>query len=336
MTKDKSNKTNILVKIFGSRLFAYLLVIVLVILLVTKDTRPVTIVNENDPCAPKIDMGHHAANRLTRPNLLNDEYVECGDLSVLKDEITQYIDDEKKKGEAQDISVYLRKPSTLSWFDINGGTMYMPSSIMKISIMIYYLLEARIRPEALEQKIFFDRQDKELNQQNIISTHLEENRYYTVKELLQALIEHSDNDASSLLAKNMDEKVYKELFTDLNLPEPDIFHSDYSMNVVQCSKFFRLLFNSNYLGREMSEYGLDLMTKCDFKNGILKGVDSTITVAHKFGERTGNGFKELHEGGIIYVGNQPYILCIMTRGNDYDKLSDIIGNISRITYEHLK
>jgi hypothetical protein len=108
------------------------------------------------------------------------------------------------------------------------------------------------------------------------------------------------------------------------------------MNVVQCSKFFRLLFNSNYLGREMSETGLDLMTHCDFKDGLLKGLDSTITVAHKFGERSGNGFKELHEGGIIYVDNHPYILCVMTRGNDYDKLSDIIGNISRITYSYLK
>jgi hypothetical protein len=82
----------------------------------------------------------------------------------------------------------------------------------------------------------------------------------------------------------MDEKVYKEIFTDLNLPEPDIFHSDYTMNVMQCSKFFRLLFNSNYLGRDMSEMGLELMTHCDFKDGILRGLDSTITVAHKFGE----------------------------------------------------
>ncbi len=334
--KDKQSKPNLFLRLIGSKILAYMIIVVLTILIVTKDTRPVTVVEKYDPCAPKVDMSRHPINRFTRPNLLNDEYVECGDLSVLKYELTQYIEDEEKKGEAKNISVYLRKPSTLSWFEINGSESYMPASIMKVSIMIHYLLEARLNPEVLKRKIYFGKRNIELNQQNIISEHLQENSYYTVNELLYALIAHSDNDASSLLAKNMDEKVYKELFDDLNLPEPDIFHTDYTMNVVQCSKFFRLLFNSNYLGREMSELGLELLTHCDYKDGILKGLDSTVTVAHKFGERTGNGFKELHEGGIVYVGNQPYILCIMTRGTDYGKLSDIIGNISRITYDHLK
>jgi beta-lactamase class A len=336
--KEKQNKSNLFLRIVGSRTLAYSAVIVLTIMLLAGKSKPakVAVVNEYDPCSPKVDVSRHEVNRLTRPYLLNDEYVECGNLSVVKDQLTQYIDDEKKKGNAADISVYLRKPSTLSWFEINGSQMYMPSSIMKISIMVYYLLEARIHPEVMQQKIYFGQHNEDLNRQNILSDQLRPNRDYTIYELLQALMAHSDNDASSLLAKNMDEKVYKELFSDLNLPEPDIFHSDYTMNVVQCSKFFRLLFNSNYLGRDMSEMGLELMTHCDFKDGIMKGVDSTVTVAHKFGERSGNGFKELHEGGIIYVDNHPYILCVMTRGTDYDKLSDIIGNISRIAYENLK
>jgi hypothetical protein len=336
--KNRQNKPNPFLRIIGSKITAYAAIIVLTAMLLAGKSHhdAPAVVNEYDPCSPKVDVTRHELNRLTRPYLLNDEYVECGNLSAVKDQLTQYIEEAKKRGEATDISVYLRKPSTLSWFEINGSTMYMPSSIMKISIMIHYLLEARIRPEALQQKIYFEKHNDELNQQNILTNRLQENRYYTVKELLYALIAHSDNDASSLLAKNMDEKVYKELFEDLNLPEPDIFHSDYEMNVVQCSKFFRLLYTANYLGREMSELGLELMTHCDFKEGILQGVDSTVTVAHKFGERTGNGFKELHEGGIVYVDNHPYILCIMTRGTDYEKLSDVIGNISRITYNSLK
>src|SRR5258705_3334803 len=336
--KEKQRKPNLFLRIMGSKILAYSIIIVLVFMLVIEKSHPgpVAIVNEYDPCSPKVDVSRHAQNRFTRPNLLNDEYVECGNLAAVKDQLTQYIDDEKKKGNAVDISVYLRKPSTLSWFEINGGEVYMPSSIMKISIMVYYLLEARVHPEVLQQKIYFGQHNEDLNHQNILSDQLRLNRDYTIYELLQALMAHSDNDASSLLAKNMDEKVYKEIFSDLNMPEPDIFHSDYTMNVLQCSKFFRLLFTANYLGREMSEKGLELMTHCDFKDGIMKGLDSTVTVAHKFGERTGNGFKELHEGGIVYVDNHPYILCIMTRGTDYDKLSDIIGNISRIAYENLK
>ncbi len=334
--EDKKSKPNLFLSIIGSKVLAYIIIMALVIMVVAKDTHPVTVVNKYDPCAPKVDVSRHAANKYTRPNLLNDEYVECGDLTVLKDELAQYIDGAQKRGEATNVSVYLRKPNTISWFEINGSEMYMPSSITKISIMIPYLLEARINPDALQRKIYFEKRDPELNRQNIISTRLRENNYYTVSELLYALIVHSDNDASSLLARNMDQKLYKKLFSDLNLPEPDIFHSDYTMSVMECSKFFRLLFSATYLGRDMSEYALELLTHCDYKDGILKGLDNPVTVAHKFGERTGNGFKELHEGGIVYVENRPYILCIMTRGTDYEKLSDIMGNISRITYESLK
>src|SRR5829696_6515598 len=216
--KDKKSKPNLFIRIIGSKVLAYIIIVVLVIVLVTEKTHPVTVVDAYDPCAVKVDVSRHAGNKYTRPNLVVDEYVECTDLSILKDQLTLYIEDEKKRGGVTDISVFLRKPSTMSWFEINGSEMYMPSSIMKISIMIHYLLEARIHPETLQQKIYFGRHNDELNPQNILTDRLQENRYYTVYELLQALMAHSDNDASSLLAKNMDEKVYKELFTDLNLP----------------------------------------------------------------------------------------------------------------------
>jgi beta-lactamase class A len=175
---------------------------------VSKSSHPVSVVKEADPCDTKLDMTQREANRLTRPNLLNDENVECGDLSVVKEQLTRYIEDEKKNGDATDVSVYLRKPSTLSWFDINGTTSYMPSSIMKISIMIYYLLKARVDPGILQQKIYFPRHNEELNPQNIMTTKLQEDKYYTVYELMQALMAHSDNDASSLLAKNKFTKNY--------------------------------------------------------------------------------------------------------------------------------
>jgi hypothetical protein len=132
--KAQKNKENVFISILGSRILAYMIIVILTIILVTKDTRPVTVVNNGpDPCSPKVDVSRHAKNKYTRPNLLNDEYVECGDLSIVKEEIAQYIEEEKKKGGVKDISVYLRKPSTLSWFEINGGEVYMPSSIMKIS-----------------------------------------------------------------------------------------------------------------------------------------------------------------------------------------------------------
>jgi hypothetical protein len=62
----------------------------------------------------------------------------------------------------------------------------------------------------------------------------------------------------------------------------------------------------------------------------------SLAVAHKFGERElPNGIKQLHDCGIVYLPKHPYLLCIMTRGTDYDRLSTVISTISKKIYEDL-
>src|SRR5215510_14375931 len=104
--KNKQSKPSLLIRIVGSRIAAYCVIVVLTVILVAGKSHrePVPVVHEYDPCSPKVDMGRHTVNRFTRPNLLNDEYVECTDLSVLKDQLSQYIEDEKKRGGAMDVS----------------------------------------------------------------------------------------------------------------------------------------------------------------------------------------------------------------------------------------
>jgi beta-lactamase class A len=58
-------------------------------------------------------------------------------------------------------------------------------------------------------------------------------------------------------------------------------------------------------------------------------------VAHKFGE-WGNGYeKELHETGIVYIADNPYILTVMTNGRDWNALSGVIAQVSKTVYDHM-
>jgi beta-lactamase class A len=69
---------------------------------------------------------------------------------------------------------------------------------------------------------------------------------------------------------------------------------------------------------------------------LVAGVPAGIPVAHKFGE-TGQvgGERQLHDCGIVYYPNSPYILCIMTRGNNFEELPNIIKQISSEVYKHV-
>lgn len=97
-----------------------------------------------------------------------------------------------------------------------------------------------------------------------------------------------------------------------------------------------MLYNSTYLPRESSQEILTFLSHSSFTAGLVAGVPDTTTVAHKFGERAidpGQNISQLHDCGIVYVPRQPYILCVMTQGYDYDELAKVIAEVSRRTYD---
>ena len=64
----------------------------------------------------------------------------------------------------------------------------------------------------------------------------------------------------------------------------------------------------------------------------------SIGVVHKFGERSlgPNGeTKQLHDCGIVYYPNHPYLLCIMTRGTSFEPLRKTIAGTSQLFYAEL-
>ena len=83
------------------------------------------------------------------------------------------------------------------------------------------------------------------------------------------------------------------------------------------------------------------MAKSNFKEGIVGGVPEGVRVANKFGEvaainpANNNVEKvELHDCGIVYREKDPYSICIMTEGTNFDDLSKVIGDISKIIWAH--
>ena len=100
------------------------------------------------------------------------------------------------------------------------------------------------------------------------------------------------------------------------------------------AKFFRVLYNASYLSSLYSEYSLDLLTKSDFRQGVLQSIPSGTRVAHKFGERfTAGSDVQLHETAIVYRGSAAFVITIMTEGKNINDLSGVIGALSKICFE---
>jgi hypothetical protein len=87
----------------------------------------------------------------------------------------------------------------------------------------------------------------------------------------------------------------------------------------------------------MSEKALDSLSKTDFQSGLVKGVPQAVTVAHKFGEHSDETTqnKQLHDCGIVYYPKHPYLLCVMSKGKNFEYLDNAIAAISQIVYEQV-
>jgi beta-lactamase class A len=97
----------------------------------------------------------------------------------------------------------------------------------------------------------------------------------------------------------------------------------------------RAIYNASYLNVEDSEYAAEMLTKCDFKDGIMMGLPNGIQVAHKFGESGTPIDKQLHESAIVYLDGKSYLLTVMTKGKDIKVLSSLMGDISRLVYSKI-
>ncbi|MES1181766.1 MAG: serine hydrolase, partial [Flavobacterium sp.] len=161
-------------------------------------------------------------------------------------------------------------------------------------------------------------------------TRMKPGNAYTVRELLYEMTAKSDNYATILLLKNINAQLFKQLFTDIGLKDPPETDMNFKISPIDYSKFLRILYNNTYLNARDSEYALSILSESTFRNGILQGLPDNTTVAHKFGEFNDGPYKELHESGIIYLNNSPYLLTIMTEGNRINNMPQVLSGIAKI------
>lgn len=164
---------------------------------------------------------------------------------------------------------------------------------------------------------------------------------YSIEELIELMARYSDNYGYEILNSLIGPNGLKKVYDQLNVPFPEFVDSenDYT-NVLQTALFFRSLFNATYISREYSEKALALLSQSDFREGIAAGIPKNVRLANKFGiatEKDGETIKErqLHDCGIVYKDDNPYLLCIMTRGNSkLEQQETAIAHISEKIYQH--
>jgi beta-lactamase class A len=285
----------------------------------------------NSSCAYKVDRLE--GYPFIKPLLFIDNVCEGDGLASLKVEVNNVIQNYKNYQGVISASVYLKDITANEWMALNEEEKYEPGSLFKVPILIAYLKMNEEHPGILDKELLYNNAFNIGKAVAYKSKTIQLGKSYKVRELLKYMIEYSDNNATALLNNNLKPEVLIKLFKDLELEVPNVSAKQYFFTAKQYSLFLRAIFNASYLTIDDSEYAAELLSKCEFNEGIRQGVPASVKMAHKFGESGTPTEKQLHESAIVYLNDKPYILTVMTKGKDNASLSKLIGEISSVVYK---
>jgi beta-lactamase class A len=280
---------------------------------------------------------------LLNPNIacIRESKVVMDELKPFKDKLEKFIDEQIKNKPGFLVSVYFRDLNNGLWHGINYSELFSPSSLMKVPVMVAILKQAQENQLSLNEKIVFNARDYN-NVDLMYGVSHADGEEYTVQQLLDLMIGYSDNISTLLLIDKIGLEKVREVEKDLNFSSSENATADDDViSVKTYSSVFRILYNASYLNSEYSQKALEILSNSEYRKGIRESVPKSIKIAHKYGERDEiNAFnerkiKQLHHFGIVYYPLKPYMLGVMVKGNNKQKMETIIEGISEIVYNEI-
>lgn len=271
---------------------------------------------------------------------IEDFVIKKVSYNLFRENLVGYIEDKKKIGSVSEGAVFFRDLRAGPTLGINELETYSPASLLKLPLALTYMNLEEMYPGILKRTILYKGDVPPAEQVFKPTVTIEENKPYTIEELIAHMLLYSDNEAYSVLFTFLEKipqgfEIYSQTYQDIGV----LGHKnpmDENLNVHSYAGIFRMLYNVSYLDASSSEKILSWLVQSEFKEGLMKKLPNEVEVANKFGERVfDSGIKQLHDCGIVYYPENPYVLCIMTKGSEWKDLSEVIATISEMVYKEV-
>ena len=287
-------------------------------------------------------------NSFTHINPLSGCMDFCGKEFIMRElhwfrhDLDAYIEKVKAKQPDIHVSYYFRDLTNGMWIGINEKDEFSPASLLKLPIMIAAYKEAEKDASVLGVKILYNAKDFEGVSEEAGFKKVN-GQYYSIEELIGQMVDYSDNAAALILMKYFGEDKVAAVEKAFNLTIPkNATNTTNFVRIKDYASIFRILFNSSYLNKEMSERALTLLSHSLYKNGIRAGIPDSIDVAHKYGIRDVHDASgviregyQLHHFGIVYYPGKPFLIGVMTRGGTKEIKEQLVRDLTAITFKNI-
>ena len=243
---------------------------------------------------------------------------------------------------------------SIQWVDLNTGlgfqldstTRYVPASLLKIPILIACFKLEEEKGNILNQMLVPGQADPGLIDKNLEENEswtFESGKAYPVSELMQIMVSHSDNNATLALLQFLEQRdpyLLVRVENDLKASLPPT--SNNLEDIVRIGHFAAMmeaLYQGSYLNPDHSNRALQMLSRSRYGQGFRKSIPAGISMAHKFGVRFNVSEMnpefpvQLHQVAIVYHPRHPFLLSVMSKGNDINMLRSALQQCARLCYE---
>jgi beta-lactamase class A len=261
--------------------------------------------------------------------------------TLFREKLIAEIEAMKKDGKIREAAVYFHDLENGPTMGVREREKFTPASLLKVPVMLTYFRIAEDDPKILDKVLTFGEIGEEMEQKVDRSKIVKPNTSYPIDDLIFRMIAYSDNrayfglrDYLNHLSPNVN--LVGETLHELGLVDPGEDIELATLTVKNYSSIFRLLYHGSYLSPAFSEKALAYLSASEFDDGLKAGVPDEIGVANKYGERRIDNKKQLHDCGIIYFPDNPFTLCVMTRGDDFEHMLEAIKKISNSVWDEVE
>jgi beta-lactamase class A len=218
---------------------------------------------------------------------------------------------------------------------VNGHLRFDPGSLLKVPIMLTMLKMAEEDPKVFSTPWKLTDVPPLPQPAFPPSKAIAIGQPYTLPQLIEYSIQRSDNLANTLMIQHMDFAQFRRMLIEVGLPDMANGDQSYPLSTPDYAMFFKAIYNTTFLSPRTSDFAMHQLVNCEFKDGLRAGIPKEVEVAHKFGESGPDELRQFHEAGMVYAGDTPYLIVVMTRGKDIKALPGFVAGISSIVYKSM-
>lgn len=280
--------------------------------------------------ATRLDRGG-----LTRPIMYAERSCEAPRLDGLRDSLRAEVARAVAAGRISAASVYLRDMNSGDWTVVNDPEEFTPGPMRLVSLLVTYLRVAQKDPTSLEHTFplsSLPAADKDVASSSTKTLEHPADQAYTVRELLEMGVRNGDQRAQQTLLDHVDTTMLRATIMDLrghDGSDPDVRRP---VTARRYSTAIKCLYDGALLNSERAEYALSLLKLTGSRTGIAAGAPANVNVVCRRDETQNEHSIELHECGLFYLGGTPYMLTVLSRGNDLNAQRDLEQRLSTMAY----